>query len=256
MKNKKNNFFNLAIIFLVIAISSLVNFESVLANQIFPEVNISIGGEDDGATSSLQLIVLFTVLTLSPYLLLMLTCFSRLLISLSFLRTALGTQQMPSNQILIGIALILTMFIMEPTFDAINENAIKPYGEGTISEETLLEEAMAPIREFMFKQVKAEDLQLFTALAGIESYPTPDDVPNTVLISSFILGEITRGFTIGFIMYIPFIVIDMIVASVLMAMGMMMLPPALISSPFKLIFFIMIDGWNLIISGVIRTFNQ
>lgn len=256
MKNKKS----LAkIIFLLAIIFSMVIFSSsiVLANNILPDVSITIGdNQNNGASTSVQLIVLFTILTLAPSLIIMLTSFTRILISLHFLRNALGTQQIPPNQIIIGIALVLTIFIMSPTIKQVNDNAFVPYSEGKMSQQQFLEESMKPIREFMFTQVDDKDLKLFTDLAGIESYENLEDVPSSVLIPSFILGEVTKGFIIGFILYIPFIVIDMVVSSVLMAMGMMMLPPALISAPFKLIFFIMIDGWNLIIGSIVKTFTS
>lgn len=255
MKNKKTLakiVFLLAIIFSIVIFSSYV----VLANNILPDVSITIGDNtNNGASTSVQLIVLFTILTLAPSLIIMLTSFTRILISLHFLRNALGTQQIPPNQIIIGIALVLTIFIMSPTIKQVNDNAFVPYSQGKMSQQQFLEESMKPIREFMFTQVDDKDLKLFTDLAGIESYENPEDVPSSVLIPSFILGEVTKGFIIGFILYIPFIVIDMVVSSVLMAMGMMMLPPALISAPFKLIFFIMIDGWNLIIGSIVKTFT-
>lgn len=228
----------------------------VFARDILPNVNISVGESGDGSSTSIQLITLILLITLAPTLIIMLTSFTRIIISLHFLRAALGTQQMPPSQILLGIALVITLFIMSPTLTKINENAFTPYSQGKISEEKFLDEAMKPMREFMFTQIKDKDLELFTNLAGIKSYDTPADVPNSVLIPSFVLGEVTKGFIIGFLIYIPFIVIDMVVSSVLMAMGMMMLPPALISAPFKIIFFIMVDGWNLIIGNIIRTFTS
>ncbi|WP_250278432.1 flagellar type III secretion system pore protein FliP [[Clostridium] colinum] len=254
MKNKKI----LAKIILLASIFSIIVFTSstVFANNIFPDISISVGDNNDGGVAtSVQLIVLFTILTLAPSIIIMLTSFTRIVISLHFLRNALGTQQMPPNQIIIGIALFLTIFIMSPTIKQVNEKAFIPYSEGKISQQQFIDESMKPIREFMFTQVSDKDLKLFTDLAGIESYDNLEDVPSSILIPSFILGEVTKGFIIGFIIYIPFIVIDMVVSSVLMAMGMMMLPPALISAPFKIIFFIMIDGWNLIIGSIVKTFT-
>lgn len=250
MKNKYKLLCFLAI-FLAFQVFTSNN---VFANNLLPNVSISVGGTEGGTSSSIQLIVLFTLLTLAPSLLIMLTSFTRIIISLSFLRNALGTQQMPPNQILIGIALFLTIFIMSPTFSEINEKAIVPYSAGKIDEQKFLDEAMVPIRNFMLKQVKEKDLKLFTDLSG-QTFSKPEEIPNHILIPSFIISEVTKGFIIGFLIYIPFIVIDMIVSSVLMAMGMMMLPPALISAPFKIILFIMIDGWNLIIGSIIKTFG-
>ena len=254
MKNKKLlcRILNFVTIFFLL---QLFTFNNVFANGVLPNVSISVGGSTDGGTSSsVQLIILFTLLTLAPFLLIMLTSFTRIIISLHFLRNALGTQQMPPNQILIGIALFLTIFIMSPTFSEVNQNAFTPYSEGKISEQQFLEEAMEPVRVFMLKQVKDKDLELFVNLSG-QTYASPEEVPNHILIPSFILSEITKGFIIGFLIYIPFIVIDMVVSSVLMAMGMMMLPPALISAPFKIILFIMINGWSLIIESILKTFR-
>ncbi len=255
MKNKK---ILAKIVYLLASIFSITIFTSytVFANNILPDISINIGGNTNGGVAtSVQLIILFLFITLIPSILIMLTSFTRILISLHFLRNALGTQQMPPNQIIIGIALFLTIFIMSPTIKDVNEKAFIPYSEGKISQEKFIDESMKPIRDFMFTQVNDKDLKLFTDLAGIESYKNLEDVPNSILIPSFILGEVTKGFIIGFIIYVPFIVIDMVVASVLMAMGMMMLPPALISAPFKIIFFIMIDGWNLIVGSIVRTFT-
>lgn len=255
MKNKKilaKILISLASIFFVTIFTSF----DVFANNILPDVSISVGGNSNGGVAtSIQLIMLFTIITLAPSIIIMLTSFTRIVISLHFLRNALGTQQMPPNQIIIGISLFLTIFIMSPTIKQINEKAFVPYSEGKISQQQFIDESMKPIREFMFTQIEDKDLKLFTDLAGIESYENLEDVPSSVLIPSFILGEVTKGFIIGFIIYIPFIVIDMVVASVLMAMGMMMLPPALISAPFKIIFFIMIDGWNLLIGSIVKTFT-
>lgn len=255
MKNKKilaNVIFLLASIFYI----SIFMSQTALANNVLPDISINIGGNvDGGPATSVQLIILFLFIALVPSIIIMLTSFTRIIISLHFLRNALGTQQMPPNQVLIGIALFLTIFIMSPTIKNINEKAFIPYSEGKITQQAFIDESMKPIRDFMFTQVKDKDLKLFTDLAGIESYENLEDVPNSILIPSFIIGEVTRGFIIGFIIYIPFIVIDMVVSSVLMAMGMMMLPPALISAPFKIIFFIMIDGWSLIVGSIVRTFT-
>lgn len=255
MKNKKLKL-HIIIFLSIIMLAQMFTSHTIFANNILPDVSISVGGSVDGSpASSIQLIVLFTILALAPSLIIMLTSFTRIIISLHFLRNALGTQQMPPNQIIIGIALVLTMFIMSPTIKQINDNAFTPYSEGKINQRQFFDEAMKPLREFMLTQVSEKDLELFTNLSGIESYNSPEDIPNSVLIPSFILGEVTKGFIIGFILYIPFIVIDMVVSSVLMAMGMMMLPPALISAPFKIILFIMIDGWNLIIGSIVKTFT-
>ncbi len=242
-----------------------------LIAQVFMNVNVyatnllpipsSIGIDIGTASSStqvatgIQLLFLLAIISLAPSLLIMLTCFTRIIITFHFLRSALGTQQMPPTQILVGLALFLTFFLMGPIFSDINDNALKPFSSGTINQEQAIERGMKPLREFMFKQVENKDLILFTNLAGIESIKATDEIPNRALIPAFIIGEIKKGFIIGFVIYMPFIVIDMVVASTLMAMGMMMLPPAMISLPFKILLFIMADGWNLVIGSLIKTFR-
>lgn len=213
-------------------------------------------GETDEApaSDSIQLLFLITIIALAPSLLVMLTSFTRIIIVLHFVRSALGTQQMPPNQILVGIALFLTLFIMGPVFTEVNETALKPYGAKEITQQEMVERAMVPIREFMFNQVEDKDLGLFVELSG-EEYASIEEIPNKVLIPSFILGELSKGFIFGFFIYIPFIVIDMVVASILMAMGMMMLPPAMISLPFKILLFILVDGWAYIIEILAMSFR-
>ena len=217
-----------------------------------PVLDITIGGESVVATSTVQVIFLFTLIALAPSLLLMITSFTRFIIVMHFLRTALGTQQMPPNQILIGLALFLTFFIMAPHFTAAYEEAFVPYSAGEITQAEALELAIAPFREHMLFNAYPDHLAFFAGIVG-EQYATPEEIPLRVVIPAFILSEITTGFIIGFMIFIPFIVIDMVVASVLMAMGMMMLPPAMISTPFKILLFIMVDGWQLIIGQVIET---
>ncbi|MDR2648403.1 MAG: flagellar type III secretion system pore protein FliP [Clostridiales bacterium] len=207
------------------------------------------------AVPLLQLLLMLSVISLAPSLLIMLTSFTRLIISLQFLRSALGTQQMPPNQVLIGLALFLTMFLMGPIFTDINENAIKPFSEGRMSAEQAIDRGMAPLREFMRAQAEDKDIALFAELSG-QTFETPEDIPDRALIPAFMLGELTKGFKVGFIIYLPFIVIDMIVASVLMAMGMMMLPPVMISLPFKILLFIMSGGWSFMIESLVRTFRM
>ncbi|MFV0440914.1 MAG: flagellar type III secretion system pore protein FliP [Lachnospirales bacterium] len=229
----------------------------LLFKSVTVSASISIDlGTESSLDPTLQILFLTTLITLFPSILMMLTCFTRIIISMHFLRSALGTQQMPPNQILIGIALFLTIFLMGPTFTEINENAIKPLSSGEITQEEFLDEAMAPLREFMFRQIDNEDLYLFAQYDNSdETYVSADDIPNRVVIPAFILGELKKGFIIGFLIYIPFLVIDMVVASILMAMGMMMLPPSLISLPFKIMFFVLSGGWNLVIESVIGSFR-
>ncbi|MDR1539926.1 MAG: flagellar type III secretion system pore protein FliP [Clostridiales bacterium] len=210
----------------------------------------------DAASSAatLQILFIMSVISLAPSLIIMLTSFARIIISLHFLRSALGTQQMPPNQVLIGLSLFLTLFIMGPIFSSINETALKPYSRGSLSAEEAMDAGMEPLREFMFNQCEDKDIAMFIELSG-ESYSSRQEIPNRILIPAFMLGEMTKGFKIGFIIYLPFIAIDMVVASVLMAMGMMMLPPAMISLPFKILLFIMSGGWSFVIESVLRTFR-
>ncbi len=215
-------------------------------------------GEDGGGlASTLQMLLVLTVISLAPSILIMLTSFTRILIVLHFTRSALGTQTTPPNQVLIGLALFLTFFIMSSTFSKINTEAIKPLSEGKITQEEAFDAGMAPLRDFMLDEMQNDgrDIKLFMEIAGIKSFEKREDIPNTIVIPAFILSELRKAFIIGFLIYIPFIIIDMVVSSTLMSMGMMMLPPTMISMPFKILLFILADGWNLIIGGVVRTFH-
>ena len=216
-------------------------------------LTIGVAAGDENMASVLQMLAILTVISLAPSILIMLTSFTRIVIVLHFTRAALNTQTVPPNQVLIGLALFLTLFIMSPVFTQINENALKPLDAGEITQEQAFEAGMEPIREFMFKQTQAKDINTFCDIAGV-TYETQDDISNTVLIPSFILSELRQAFIIGFVIYIPFIVIDMVVASVLMSMGMMMLPPTTISLPFKILLFVLADGWNLVIRELVETF--
>ncbi|WZL74856.1 flagellar type III secretion system pore protein FliP [Clostridiaceae bacterium 35-E11] len=205
--------------------------------------------------NSIEILFLLTILALAPSILIMMTCFTRIIIVLSFLRKAIATQTTPPNQVLIGLALFLTFFVMAPVGSAINEKAIKPYLNEEISQEVALENAMEPIRSFMFKQTREKDLALFIDISGSEKPKQLQDIPTKALIPAFIISELKTGFQIGYILFIPFIVIDMVVASTLMSMGMMMLPPVMISMPFKILLFILVDGWNLVIKSLIMGFK-
>ncbi len=247
------NKFGVILFVLVVLNQKMFIYASQAQNSVI-DVNFS-GQNLTGQTDpTLQLLFLITIITLAPTILIMLTCFTRLIICFHFIRSALGTQQMPPNQVLVGLVLFLTFFIMGPTFSEINETAIKPYSEGILTTSEAIETGMLPIREFMFNQVENDDLKLFTGLDG-NTYETKEEIPNRVLIPAFLLGEITKGFIFGFIVYIPFLAIDMIVASVLMAMGMMMLPPSMISLPFKIMFFVLVDGWTLLIGNMVTSFK-
>lgn len=208
-------------------------------------------GEVAGA---LRILITLTAIALAPILIICLTSFTRILIVLHFTRTALNTQTAPPNQVLIGLSLFLTFFIMSPVISQINETAIKPFDAGEITQEEAFELGMEPLREFMSGETQSKDVSMFMQIAGEEWDGKPETVPTSVLIPSFMVSELRTAFIIGFLIYIPFIVIDMVVASTLMSMGMMMLPPTTISMPFKILLFILADGWNLIIMGVVKTF--
>ncbi len=215
-----------------------------------------LGGILGDRSTSVDIVLLLTVLTLLPSILIMLTCFTRLIIVLSLVRNGLGLQQMPPNQVLIGLALFVTLFIMTPTINTIKETAYEPYVAGIITEDEAGTRAMAPIREFMFAQTYPSDMKFFMNASGQSgTVENLDEIENTTLIPAFITSEIKHGFEIGFFLYIPFIVVDMVVASTLMAMGMMMLPPTVISLPFKLLLFVLVDGWTLTVKTLITSFN-
>lgn len=221
---------------------------------------ISIGistGDGSDMASVLQIVLVLTVLTLAPSILIMLTSFTRIIIVLHFTRTALGTNTAPPNQVLVGLALFLTFFIMAPVFTKMNNEAIKPLSKNEITMEQAYEKGIVPLKEFMLKQTRQKDLKTFMDIAKINPDDVEDvmtDIPITVIIPSFIISELRIAFIIGFLIYIPFIIIDMVVSSTLMSMGMMMLPPTTISMPFKILLFVLADGWNLIIGSLVNTF--
>jgi flagellar biosynthetic protein FliP len=202
----------------------------------------------------MQIFLLMTILSLAPAILIMLTSFTRIVIVLSLLRRALGTMQAPPNQVLIGLALFLTFFIMTPVWHNINQNALQPYLDDKIGQQQAFKNAAEPLRKFMFKQTREKDLALFVDIAKVERPKDVDDIPISVLIPSFIISEVKTAFQIGLLLYVPFLIIDMVVASVLLSMGMMMLPPIMISLPFKLMLFVLADGWNLLVGSLVRSF--
>jgi flagellar biosynthetic protein FliP len=204
---------------------------------------------------TLQIFLLMTVLSLVPAILIMVTSFSRIVIVLSLLRRALGTNTLPSNQIVIGLALFLTIFIMAPVWQKINTDALQPYLDKKISNQQAFDSAVIPLREFMFKQTREKDLALFVDIAKLKRPENPDDIPTTVLIPSFIISEIKTAFEIGLLLYVPFLIIDMVVAAVLLSMGMMMLPPIMVSLPFKLLLFVVADGWYLLVGSLVKSFR-
>ena len=222
-------------------------------SNVINGLSIIYNNEEGSLSTSVRAFLVLTILSLAPSILVMLTSYTRIIIVLHFVRTAIGTQTAPPNQVLIGLALFLTFFIMWPTFQTVNENAIKPLDACKITMEEALKEAEIPFREFMYGQTQRKDLELFVDMSEKE-YDSYEEIPFTTLVPSFILSELRTAFIIGFLIYIPFIVIDMVVSSVLMSMGMMMLPPTTISLPFKILLFILADGWDLVIGSLVKTF--
>ncbi len=241
------------LITLLLVILLPLNADFAATNIQFPDINISVSGEDGDVevANSIQILVLLTVLSLAPSILIMMTSFTRFIIVLGFVRRALSLQATPPNQTLIGLALFLTLFVMQPVLTDVYENAYVPLQEGTVTLEEASELASGPFKEFMLSQVRSKDLALFLNIANVEEVNTNDDISMTVLIPAFVLSELKLSFEIGFLIFMPFIVVDMIVASTLMALGMMMLPPVMISLPIKILLFILVDGWHLIIEKLI-----
>jgi flagellar biosynthetic protein FliP len=222
-----------------------------------PTISVGVGkvSQPSDVSTVLQIFFMMTVLSLAPGLLIMTTSFTRIVVVLSFLRNAIGAQQSPSNQIIIGLSLFLTFFIMTPVWQQVNTDALKPYKAGVINQETAFKKAVVPVRKFMFSQVREKDIALFLSLSKTPRPTNPDDVPTITLIPAFMVSELRTAFQIGFLIYIPFLVVDMVVASVLMSMGMMMLPPVMISLPFKILLFVLVDGWGLMIGSLVKSFG-
>ncbi|NLK09123.1 MAG: flagellar type III secretion system pore protein FliP [Firmicutes bacterium] len=222
-----------------------------------PRITIGVDAADgpEEVALSLQILILLTVLSLAPAILVTMTSFTRSVVVLSFVRNAIATNQMPPNQILIGLALLLTVFIMAPTWQAINTDALQPYMQGEITQAEALDESLALMREFMYKNTREKDLELFVTMARAPRPQTPGDVPTHIIIPAFVISELKTAFQLGFVIFIPFIVIDMIVASILMSMGMLMLPPVMISLPFKILLFVMVDGWHLVVQSLLLSYR-
>lgn len=249
-------FFAVAPIFFLVALSNVLGQQSPTAIP-FPKINLGIGTAQNGndVSVTLQILLLMTVLSLAPSIVIMTTSYLRIIIVFSFLKSALGTQQMPPSQLLAGVALFVTFFIMAPTWSKVNDEALKPLMDNKLTVQQAYDKGVEPIRQFMFRNTRDEDLELFIGLSKQARPNTRNDVPTYVLIPAFVLSELRAGFTMGFFLFIPFIMVDMIVSSILMSMGMMMMPPMMISLPFKILLFILVDGWNLIVGSLIRSFH-
>lgn len=237
---------------------SLIFFGSwAMAQVTLPTVNLGFKTSQNPTevVNTIKMVIVLTVLTLAPAILIMMTGFTRILIVLSFLRQAIGVQQMPPNQMLVGLSLFLTFFIMGPAFTEINQKAVQPYMNNQLTQDQAIELTLAPLRRFMFNQTRDQDLALFVKLAQVEKPKTRADVPTLVLVPAFIVSELKTSFMIGFIIFLPFLIIDILAASVLMAMGMMMVPPAVIALPFKIMLFVLVDGWSLLIGSMVKSFG-
>ncbi|MBI9047888.1 MAG: flagellar type III secretion system pore protein FliP [Anaerolineaceae bacterium] len=235
-----------------ILLSSCAGQEEIKA----PGVTFSLQQEGQPAevSSGVQLLVLVTILSLAPSILILMTSFTRIVIVLSLLRNAIGTPTVPPSQVVIGLALLLTFFVMSPVINDINTNAIQPYANEQIDQQTAIDRASEPIRNFMFTQTREKDIELFLAFNGSERPETLEDIPTLVLMPAFVISELKTAFLMGFVIYVPFLIIDMVISSILLAMGMMMMPPSLISLPFKLLLFVMVDGWYLITRSLLLSF--
>jgi len=249
--------FNKLFLIVTALIMLVVPAVTSLYAQTLPKLTLSVAdtAKPGDVTVTLQIILLITILALAPSILIMMTSFVRIIIVLSFLRRAIGTQTMPPDQILVGLALFLTLFVMMPVFTEMNTNAIQPYVNQKMEFKEALKEAGKPVRNFMLRQVNEKDVALFVRISKMPLPHNVDDLPYEVIIPAFITSELKTAFIIGFLLYIPFIVIDMIVASVLLSMGMMMLPPVMISMPFKIVLFVLVDGWHLIVKQLVTSFN-
>jgi flagellar biosynthesis protein FliP len=244
-----------AAVFIFFAADSFAQQKSV--SIPFPKINLDVGTAQNGndVAITLQILLLMTVLSLAPSLVIMTTAYLRIIIVFSFLKSALGTQQMPPSQLLAGVALFITFFIMAPTWNKVNDEALKPLMANKINVEEAYNKGIEPIRQFMFKQTRDEDMELFIGLSNQPRPANRNEVSTIILIPSFVLSELRAGFIMGFFLFIPFIMVDMIISSILMSMGMMMMPPMMISLPFKILLFILVDGWNLIVGSLVRSFG-
>lgn len=242
--------------FAVILIAACCINSAVFAEQLeIPGISFDSSDEPGDVSNTLTIVLLITILSIAPAILVLMTSFTRIIIVLGFVRTALATQQMPPNQVLVGLALFLTLFVMAPTLSEINSTALQPYLNAEINQESALQKASLPIKKFMANQTRDKDLLLFMNYAKTPRPKSYEDIPLTTLIPAFAISELKSAFQMGFMIFIPFLVIDMVVASVLMAMGMMMLPPVMISLPFKILLFILVDGWYLVVKSLLLSFN-
>ncbi len=241
----------------MLTVAVLVTLPAVADAVTLPSLSIGLDEADSPRKVSvlIEILLLFTVLSMAPAILLMMTSFTRIVVAFSFLKHAMGTQQMPPNQVLIGLALFLTLFVMTPVFSAMNRDAVQPYLNEEITLQEAIDRGLVPLRDFMFRQTREKDLALFLSVTGRGKVQNREAVPTTVLVPAFMISELKTAFEIGFILFLPFLIIDMVVSSVLLSMGMMMLPPIMISLPFKLLLFVLVDGWNLVVGSLLKSFG-
>lgn len=258
MKDKKKKIMFCILLSLVVVGVLGIKAYAAPNNVSVPDVNISFGNEGSRSdyVGNIRLLIFFTMLAVLPSLIIMVTSFTRIAVVLSFLKNAMGAQQSIPSQILVGLALFLTLFIMQPVYNKINKDAIEPYLDNKITQEQAIDKGLVPLKEFMLKQTRQKDLELFVESARLDtSKVTRENIPMTVIIPAFAISELKTAFEIGFLIFLPFLIIDMVVASVLMSMGMFMLPPVMVSLPFKLLLFVMVDGWNLLVKSLIMSFS-
>jgi flagellar biosynthetic protein FliP len=255
MEKKKNL---AAVTMLLIAVVGLLAATTVYAQTSLPKLQLNLSQTDDptAVVPAIKIVSILTILSVAPAVLLMMTSFTRILVVLSFLKQAIGTNTMPPNQVVLGLSLFLTMFTMAPVWGPINDRVITPLSQNAITQEQALQEITKPVRKFMMAETRESDLGLFMNLSKLEKPATQNDIPMSVLIPSFMISELKTAFQIGFLIYIPFLVIDMVVSAILMAMGMMMLPPTVVSLPFKLVLFVLVDGWSLIVGALVKSFHS
>ena len=258
MKKNNNSLKRKTVILAIVLLMGTVFLSSCAGQEEIKAPGVTFSLQQDGqpaeVSSGVQLLVLVTILSLAPSIIILMTSFTRIVIVLSLLRNAIGTPTVPPSQVVIGLALLLTFFIMSPVINEINTNAIQPYANEEIDQQTAIERASVPIRNFMFKQTREKDIELFLAFNGSERPETLEDIPTLVLMPAFVISELKTAFLMGFVIYVPFLIIDMVISSILLAMGMMMMPPSLISLPFKLLLFVMVDGWYLITRSLLLSF--
>ena len=243
---------------LSIAVMGVLVAATAFADSSLPKLQLNLSQTDDptAVVPAIKIVSILTILSVAPAILLMMTSFTRILVVLSFLKQAIGTNTMPPNQVVLGLSLFLTMFTMAPVWGPINDRVITPLSQNAITQEQALQEITKPVRKFMLAETRESDLGLFMTLSKLQKPETQNDIPMSVLIPSFMISELKTAFQIGFLIYIPFLVIDMVVSAILMAMGMMMLPPTVVSLPFKLVLFVLVDGWSLIVGALVKSFHS